>query len=103
MHPRKNDNAEGSGEVNRPLPTQLAASLRPEARQALMHGVRRRILRILNQDSVPQTTQDLVKAFPGLSLSSVNYHVLVLEKCGNLDDPQLVAALRVTESLDDGR
>jgi DNA-binding transcriptional ArsR family regulator len=90
--------------------------------QALMHGVRRGILRMLNQGPIPRTTQDLLETFPGLSLSSVNYHVLVLDECGSLtvsrgkaapggftrllisnvaDDPQLVAVLRMTESLDD--
>jgi hypothetical protein len=125
MHTRRTENARRSGsEINRQLPTQLAASLAPETRLALMHGVRRRILRMLNQDSTPQATHDLVRKFPGLSLSSFNYHVLVLDQCGSLtasrgkktpggfarllisnvaDDPQLVAALRATESLDDVR
>jgi hypothetical protein len=125
MHPRRTNNATRSGsDSNQPLPTQLAKSLKPETRQALMHGVRRRILRMFNQDPTPRTTQDLLKTFPGLSLSSVNYHVLVLGECGSLmasrvratpgsftrlltsnaaDDPQLVAVLRATESLDDVR
>lgn len=125
MHPRRTDNATRSGpESNRPLPAHLAKSLSPEARQALMHGVRRRILRMFNQDATPRTTQGLLKTFPELSLSSVNYHVLVLDECGSLavsrakatpgsftrlltsnvaEDPQLVAILRATESLDDVR
>lgn len=125
MPPRRTDNAKRSGpEFNRPLPVQLAKSLKPESRLALTHGVRRRILRMLNQDPTPRTTRDLLKTFPGLSLSSVNYHVLVLDECGSLEvsrgkttpgsftrlvtsnvaeDPQLVAVLRATESLDDGR
>jgi DNA-binding transcriptional ArsR family regulator len=123
MHPKRIEKR-SSPESNRPLPVQLAKSLEPEARQALMHGVRRRILRMLNQDPTPRTTQDLLETFPGLSLSSVTYHVLVLGECGSLtvsrgkaipgsftrllssnvvDDPQLVAVLRATESLDDVR
>jgi hypothetical protein len=79
---------------------------------------------MFSQDPTPRTPQDLLKAFPGLNLSSVNYHVLVLDECGSLtvsrvkatagslihlltsnvaDDPQLVAVLRATESLDDVR
>jgi DNA-binding transcriptional ArsR family regulator len=125
MRPKRTENTKGSRpEFNRPLPVQLAKSLKPETRQALMHGVRRRILRMLNQEPIPRTIQELIKGFPGLSLSSVNYHVLVLDECGSLtasrgkatpgsvarllisnvaDDPQLVAVLRATESLDDVR
>jgi len=109
---------------NRPLPAPLAKGLKAETCHALMHGVRRRILRMFNQDPTPRTPQELLKKFPGLSLSSVNYHVLVLDECGSLtvsrvkttpgsfarmftsnvaDDPQLAAVLRATESLDDDR
>ena len=124
MHPRRTDKAACSAESNRPLPVHLAKSLKPETRQALMHWVRRRILRMLNQSPTPRTIQDLQKTFPGLSLSSVNYHVLVLDECGSLtvsrvnatpgspirllasnaaDDPRLVAVLRATVLLDDVR
>lgn len=125
MHSRRTDNARRSGpESNQPLPVGLAEGLDPESRLALMHGVRRRILRTFNQDPAPRTTLDLLATLPGLSLSSVNYHVLVLGECGSLtvskvkvapesfirllrpniaDDPQLAAVLRATESLDDAR
>lgn len=124
MHPKKIDETTNSGTGNQPLPGQFARSLKPESRQALMHGVRRRILRMLNQDPTPRTTQDLLKTFPELSLSSVNYHVLVLDQCGSLtisrvrstvgsftrvvtsnvaDDPQFEVVLRATESMDDVR
>jgi DNA-binding transcriptional ArsR family regulator len=125
MHPKRTDNGMRSGpELNRPLPMQLAKALKPETRQALMHGVRRRILRMLNQDPIPRTARDLLKTFPDLSLSSLNYHILVLDECGILtvsrakatqgsfarvftanvaDDAQLLAALQATESLDDAR
>jgi hypothetical protein len=121
---RTNNATHSGSRTNRPLPELLAASLAPESRLALMHGVRRRILRMLNQAPTPQATADLVGKFPGLSLSSFNYHVLVLDQCGILtasrgkatpggfvrllisnvvEDPQLVAVLRATESLDDVR
>jgi len=124
MQPRKSDNSTRSGESNRPLPAQLAQGLEPQTRLALMHGLRRRILRTLNQDRTPRSTQDLRTTFPRSSLSSVSYHVFVLGECGILtvsrvkaapgsfthlltsnvaEDPQLVAVLRATESLDDVR
>ena len=125
MHSRRTDSAAcPSAEFNRPLPAQLANSLKPEIGKALMHGARRCILRILNQDAAPQSTRDLQKAFPRLSLSGLNYHVLVLADCGTVslphekgplgsstrlvssnvaDDPQLVAVLRATNSLDNAR
>lgn len=125
MHTRETENTARTGpEASWPLPVQLAKSLKPATRQALMHGVRRRILRMLNQDPTPQATRDLFRTFPGLSLSSVNYHVFVLAECRSLtisrgmatpgsfirlltsnvaEDPQLVAVLRATESLDDVR
>lgn len=125
MHSRRTDNARHSGrESNQPLPAGLAEGLDPESRLALMHGVRRRILRTFDQDPAPRTTLDLLATLPGLSLSSVNYHALVLGDCGSLtvskvevvpesfirllrpnigDDPRLAAVLRATESLDDAR
>jgi DNA-binding transcriptional ArsR family regulator len=120
MQPR---NAERPGYgANRPLPTQLARSLGPRAQRALMHGTRRGILRILNQDPTPRTTQDLMSTSSGVSLSTVTYHVLVLSDCGSLrvssvkqaggtftrsfvsnvvDDAQIVAVLKATEQMDD--
>lgn len=125
MHKRETGNAKRPGrESNRPLPAQLAKSLRPEIRQALTNGARRRLLRMLDQDPRPRTIQDFRKAFPGLSLSRLHYHVLVLGRCDCLtvsrvgatprsctfllasnvaDDPQVAAALRATEALDDVR
>lgn len=125
MHTRETENARCSGpESNRPLPARLAKSLQPEIRLALMHGARRRILRTLDQDPPPRTIQDLHKTLPGLSISSINYHVLVLGKCDCLtvslvnatprsctrrlasnaaDDSKLVEVLRATEALDDVR
>lgn len=103
------------------LPVELAMSLAPIPRRALMHGMRRRILRALTQDPTPQTIEDLLPTFPGATLSAVNYHVLVLGDCGSLtvsrveqthggfarsfvsnvaDNLEFVAALQATEQLD---
>jgi len=123
MQPRQPDNAiRSDSEANQPLPTRLATQLEPGTRHALMHGMRRRILRAFAESATARTTQDLLTAFPGAGLSSVNYHVLVLCECGSLtvsrveqargsltrsfvstvaDDPQIVAVLRATEQLDD--
>lgn len=90
------------------------------ARRALMHGMRRRILRILNQDQAPRSFRDLSGLFPDASLSQVNYHVLVLADCGSVvvasggtltrsfasavaANPQFAAILRATETLDDSQ
>ena len=85
-----------------------------------MHGMRRRILRALSEGPAPSTLDDLLTIFPGVGLSTVYYHVLVLEDCGSLarlgqdsgtstrllvsnvtDDAQYVLVLRATEELDE--
>jgi hypothetical protein len=123
MQPRQKRHVElSSGEANRPLPTQLARTLEPKIRHALMHGTRRRILRTLSRDATPHTTRDLLAFFPGVRLPTITYHVLVLGDCGSLavsqiepirgtivrsfvshvtDDARYVAVLRATEQLDD--
>jgi hypothetical protein len=89
-----------------------------------MHGTRRRILRVFGEDPTPRTTKELLPTFPGVSLSTIVYHVLVLEDCGSLsvshvaqdagalhrsfvstvaDNVEIVAVLQATESLDDAR
>ena len=48
------DNAWRSGqETTRPLPMNLAERLAPRSRRALMHGTRRRILRVLTETRPP--------------------------------------------------
>jgi DNA-binding transcriptional ArsR family regulator len=127
MRSKRTDNpthSRSGSELNQPLPAQLATKLKPKTRQALMHGARRQILRTLHRDPTPRTTKDFLGTFPGLSLSSVNYHLLVLNESGSLsaskvnttdgnfsrllisnvaDDPEFATALRATESLDDVR
>lgn len=113
-----------SGDASPPLPAQLARSLGPEAKHALMHPMRRRLLRVLNEDLTPRTALDLRTTFPGVSLSVINYHLLVLEDCESLtvsrlgqtrgtfarsfvsnvtDNAQYVVVLRATELSDDAR
>jgi len=122
MQPRRQHSAQRShDETNRPLPAQLAQNLEPKTRHALMHATRRRILRVLD-DASPRTTQDLMAAFPGVSLRTITYHALVLGQCGSVSasplkpvhgncarsfvsnvaaNAQYVAILGATEQLDD--
>lgn len=123
MKPGQNNRPEHAGQVPRQrLPKQLAESLGPRSRRALMHGMRRRILRVLNEGDAPQTLQGLATVFPEASLSQVSYHVLVLGDCGSVAasevqhaggilarsfvstvaaNPQIVAVLQATETMDD--
>ncbi len=126
MQPRKGRRARRTNDevVYQPLPAGLADSLGPKAERALMHGMRRCILRTVNREPTPLTTKDLQTTFPGATLQTVAYHVRVLEDCGALavsqvertggsltrslvssvaDDARIGAALRVTERLDDAR
>jgi len=114
-----------SGQVpQQPLPRQIAESLGPRSRRALMHGMRRRILRVLSRAGAPCTLQGLAAMFPEASLSQISYHVLVLSGCGSVAasgiqhaggtlarsfvssvaaDPQIVAVLKATGTMDDVR
>jgi DNA-binding transcriptional ArsR family regulator len=103
------------------LPASLLDKLPPEKRRALIHGTRRGILRALQQDPAPRATRDLLSVFPGVTLQTISYHVLVLEECGSLTvsrieqspgsfarffcsnidcDPEILTVLRETEQLD---
>lgn len=66
------------------LPTELTETLAPHMQRALKHPMRRRILRALNGDGRARTLEDLALANPGTSVSTISYHVLVLESCGGL-------------------
>jgi hypothetical protein len=123
MQPRHdNDPQPHDGEATRPLPQELAEGLAPEARRALMHGIRRCILRAFDEVPIVQTTRDLMPTFPGATLQTITYHVLVLEECGSLtvshiaqdrgsftrsfvsnvaNNAEVVAVLQATERLDD--
>jgi hypothetical protein len=123
MQPRHNSDVQRSShEARQPLPAEVAERLTPTYRHALMHGLRRRVLRAFIEDPVPKTAKDLAPAFPGVTLQTINYHVFVLAQCGSLvvsrgeqtqgtlarsfvanvvDDAEVVGALRATEQLDD--
>jgi len=122
MQPTRNLVQPAGREVHHLLPPQLAGSLGPRVRRALIHGMRRRILRTLNQDRSARTLQELASVFPKASLSTVSYHVLVLSGCGVVtvsdaegaertltrsfvstvaDSVQITAVLEATERLDD--
>ncbi len=124
MQPTRNLVRPADREVHHPLPPQLAESLGPGVRRALMHGMRRRILRTLNQDRSALTLRDLATVFPKASLSTVSYHLLVLGDCGAVavagvepaegtltrsfvsiiaENTQITAVLGATERLDDVR
>jgi DNA-binding transcriptional ArsR family regulator len=62
----------------------LLDRLTPEHRRALIHRTRRRILRAFREDPTPKTPRSLLSAFPGITLQTLTYHVLVLEECGSL-------------------
>ncbi len=122
MQPRRRHTVQRSNdEANQPLPAQLAQDLEPRARRALMHGMRRRILRVLG-DATPRTAKDLLTTFPGVSLGTITYHALVLGECGSVTasplqpaqgncarsfvsnvagNAQYVVVLGATEQLDD--
>jgi DNA-binding transcriptional ArsR family regulator len=123
MKTGQNKRPERASQVpHQPLPRQIAESLGPRSRRALMHGTRRRILRVLSKGEAPKTLQGLAAMFPEASLSQVSYHVLVLGDCGSVAasevqhaggtlarsfvstvaaNPQIVAVLRATETMDD--
>lgn len=121
MQPRQNHRGAGQ-EIHRSLPRQLAEAVAPRARRALMHGMRRRILRLLHRVDTPRTLREIAQEFPNASLSQVSYHVLVLSDCGSVAiagiqedggkltqsflstvaaSPQILGVLLATETLDD--
>ena len=66
------------------LPTELTETLAPHMQRALKHPMRRRILRALNGDGRARTLEELAIANPGTNVSTISYHVLVLESCGGI-------------------
>ncbi|HEU5105166.1 MAG TPA: helix-turn-helix domain-containing protein [Solirubrobacterales bacterium] len=68
-----------------PTPADL---LEPQVRQALSHPLRRQIIRALNVGSA-HTTTDLREVLPAENLSSLHYHVLVLEQAGVIQGSDL--------------
>lgn len=64
------------------LPAELSATLAPHLHHALNSPPRRRILRALNATTDAQTLEDLREVVPAASISTLGYHVLVLEMAG---------------------
>jgi DNA-binding transcriptional ArsR family regulator len=104
------------------LPAELSATLAPHLHHALNSPARRRILRALNATTDAQTLEDLREVVPAASISTLGYHVLVLEMAGcvsaasqivrtngmlqayasNIKDSQMVVdLLRATEREDE--
>lgn len=77
-------------ELDQRLPPALARVLSPQRRRALDSSRRRQIIRVLNAATEPRSLKELALAVPGSGLSSVSYHLAVLEQCGCLvvsEDP----------------
>lgn len=105
---------------NRKLPPELVETLAPHQRHALEHPIRRQILRTLDRDTSPLTLGGFAEEMPA-GLSTISYHLLVLEECGLVsvsgaltgpgeaersfvsnfaDNRAVVAALQAAEPLD---
>ncbi len=104
------------------LPLELAELLTPSVEHGLNHPLRREILRALNACDEPRSAGELVtRSLPKTGVTLISYHASVLEGCDVLrvsevvpgeesffrryssnvvDDPQIVAILVATESLD---
>ena len=103
------------------LPVELAELLTPPLEHALNHPLRREILRALNRSDRPRTAAELVSALPATSVTLLNYHAAVLERCDLVraiendvagegfsrqyasnvaEDVQIIAILSATEAQD---
>lgn len=69
-------------EDDRKLPHELTETLVPHQRRALEHPIRRQLLRCLNRDHTAQTLAELGECTPGVGISTISYHMLVLQQCG---------------------
>ena|SRR5689334_8206370 len=110
------------GKHSRRLPLELAELLTPPLEHALNHPLRREVLRALNRSGRPRGATELVTACPpATSVTLLNYHAAVLERCDLLrvlendvagegfsrryasnvsEDVQIIAILSATEALD---
>lgn len=64
------------------LPAEIADTLAPRLRHALGNLTRRQILRALNATADAQTLADVFGLVPAANLSTLSYHVHVLENDG---------------------
>lgn len=74
--------SQGSSEPH--LPAELAETLAPHLTRALENSTRRRILRALNGEHESRTLVELATLVPGINISTIGYHVLILEECGTV-------------------
>lgn len=65
----------------RKLPPEVIEGLAPHQQRALDHPIRRQILRVLSRDAAPQTLSEICEGIPETSISTIGYHLLVLEEC----------------------
>jgi DNA-binding transcriptional ArsR family regulator len=106
----------------RKLPPEVVEGLAPHQQRALDHPIRRQILRVLSRNARPQTLIEICEGIPDTSVSTIGYHLLVLEECAfvsvsgvltgpgdaernfasNVADNRVVmTALQQTQELDD--
>lgn len=64
------------------LPAEISNTLAPRLRNALSNVTRRRILRALNATVEAQTLADLFDVVPAANISTLSYHLHVLENDG---------------------
>lgn len=110
------------GKQSRRLPLELAELLTPPLEHALNHPLRREVLRALNRTDRPRSAAELVDdCLPATSVTLLNYHAAVLERCDLLrviendvagegygrryasnvtEDVQIIAILSASELLD---
>lgn len=69
-------------EDDQSLPAEISSSLAPRLRHALGNVTRRRILRALNATTDAQTLADLFDFVPTANVSTLSYHLHVLEQDG---------------------
>lgn len=65
----------------RKLPPEVVEGLAPHQQRALDHPIRRQILRVLGRSATPQTLVAICEGIPDTSISTIGYHLLVLEEC----------------------
>jgi DNA-binding transcriptional ArsR family regulator len=87
-------------EDDRKLPPELTETLVPHQRRALEHPIRRQLLRCLNRTHEAQTLADLGECVPDVGISTISYHILVLQQCGFVSvSPELPRPGRVGHSF----
>jgi len=65
----------------RKLPPEVVEELAPHQQRALDHPIRRQILRVLSRNARAQTLAEIGEGTPGAGISTIGYHLLVLEEC----------------------